>query len=126
MSDADKTTIKLPSYSDKAKGVVAQSNLTKEQEKALELVNKKARHEEENKKSLEYVKTIEQLRESLKQERVITAELAEKAVMLEAKLKEMAELEAKVKNVAELEAKVKELSEVIGKISGIATSGKAP
>lgn len=124
MSDADKT-IKLHAHPDKAKGVVAQNNLTEEQEKALELVNKKSRLEEENKKSLEYVKTIEQLRESIKQEQARTAEMAEKAVALEAKLKEFDGLEAKVKNVAELEAKVKELSEVLGKISGIATTGKS-
>jgi methyl-accepting chemotaxis protein len=126
MSDSDKTTIKLPAHPDKVKGIVRMSNLTPEQEKALELANQKARLEEENKKVLEYIKTIEQLRESLKQEQAKATEMAEKAVSMEFKLNELAELEAKVKNVAELEARVKELSEVIGKISGIASTGKAP
>jgi hypothetical protein len=122
MSDVDKT-IKLHPHPVKDKDVVLQNDLTEEQEKAIELVNKKIRLEEENKKSLEYVKTIEQLQESLKQEQAKTAEMAEKAVALESKLNELAGLEGKVKNVADLEAKVKELSDVIGKISGIASSG---
>jgi methyl-accepting chemotaxis protein len=145
MSNADKTTIKIRAHPDNAKGVVAQSNLTAEQEKALELAKRNALLEEENKKSREYVETIEQLRESLKQEQARTAEMAEKAVALESKIKDIveleakvkkvaeleakvknvAELEAKVKKVAELEAKVKELSEVLGKISGIAATGKS-
>jgi DNA repair exonuclease SbcCD ATPase subunit len=121
MSNADKTTIKVRSYPDNA---VPQSNLTEEQNNALELVKKTAQLEEEKKKSLEHLKTIEQLQENLKQEKAKSAEMAEKAVMLEAKVKELAALEAKVNKMAEMEAKVKELSEVLGKISGIAASGK--
>ena len=123
MSDADKTTIKVRAYPDKA-GKVAQSNLTEEQNNALELVKKTALLEEEKKISLEHLKTIEQLQESLKQEKAKTVEMAEKAVMLEAKLKELAGMEVRAKKVVELEAKVKELTEVLGKISGIASTGK--
>jgi hypothetical protein len=125
MSKADKTTIKTRAFSDNAKSAVLQSNLTEAQEKSLELIKKNALLEEEKRKSLEHLMTIEQLRESLKQEQAKAAEMAERAVALESKLKELAGMEAKVKNVAELEAKVKELSEVLGKISGIASTGKA-
>lgn len=116
MSNADKTTIRLRAYSDQARDVVVQSNLTEEQEKSLELVKKKTQLEEEKRKSLEQLKIIEQLRESLKYEQAKTEEIAKKA----------AELEVKLNAQAELEAKVKELSEVLEKISGIAASGKAP
>jgi methyl-accepting chemotaxis protein len=125
MSDAEKTTIKLRAYPDKAGGDVAQSNLTEDQNNALELVKRTAQLQEEKNKSLELQMTIEQLRESLKQEQTKTAEMANMAVGLEAKVKELGEQETKVKKVAELEAKVKELTEVLGKISSIAAAGKA-
>lgn len=118
-------TVKTRAFSGDAKSAATQSNLTEAQEKSLELANKNAQLEEVKSKLLEHLKTIEQLRESLKQEQAKTAEMAKKTAMLEAKLKELAELENKVKKVAELEAKVKELSEVLGKISGIAATGKA-
>jgi hypothetical protein len=63
----------------------------------------------------EHLKTIEQLRESLKQEQARTAEMVRKT----------AGLEAKENKSAELEAKVKELTEALSKISNIATAGKA-
>ena len=135
MSNADKTTIKTRTFPEGAKPVVPQNNLTEAQEKALELAKKNALIAEEKNKLLEHLKTIEQLRESLKQEQARTAEMAEKALMFEAKVKELTaleaklknstELEAKVKKMAELEAKVKELTEALGKISGIASAGKA-
>jgi len=125
MSNADKTTIKLPVHPDKARGDVAQSNLTEDQDNALELVKRTAQLREEKNKSLELEMTIEQLRESLKQEQAKTSEMAEKAVILEGKVKELSEQGTNVKKVAELEAKVKELSEVLGRISGIASTGKA-
>jgi chromosome segregation ATPase len=115
MSDADKTTIRTRAYPGKAEDFVPQSNLTKEQSYALELVKKTAQLEEEKKKSLEYQKSIEQLRETLKQEQAKTAEMTKK----------MAGLEAKEKEFSELEAKVRELNEVLKKISGIAAAGKS-
>ena len=124
MANADETTIRLRAYSDNAERIVPQNNLTEAQNNALELVKKTAQLEEEKKKSLEYLKTIEQLRECLKQEQAKTAEMAEKIAGLEAKVKESVGLEAKAKEFAELEAKVKELTEVLGKISGIAAAGK--
>lgn len=123
MSNADKTTIKLPVPPGKAVGE-AQNNLTEDQDNALELVKRTAQLKEEKNKSLELQVVIEQLRASLKQEQAKTAEMAEKAVMLEAKVKELAGQGTNVKKVVELEAKVKELTEVLRKISGIAATGK--
>ncbi len=125
MSNADKTTIKLRAYPDKTAGDVAQSNLSEEQHKALELVQKNAQLEQEKKKTLDLERTIEQLRTSLKQEQEKNVEMTTTAKHVESKLKALAELEAKAKQVTVLEAQVKELSDVLGKISGIATSGKA-
>jgi len=123
MSNADKTTIKIRAYADKTAGDAAQSNLSEEQHKALELVKMNAQLEQEKKKTLELQATIEQLRASLKQEQEKVSEMTTMAKNMEGKLKELAELEAKAKQVAVLEAKVNELSEVLGKISGIASSG---
>jgi predicted nucleic acid-binding Zn-ribbon protein len=125
MPDADKTTIKIRALSDKTERIVPQNTLTEGQSKALELVKKSAQLEDEKKKSLEYLKTIEQLQESLRQEKTRTAEMAAKIAGLEAQLRESVSLEAKAKEFAELEAKIKELTEVLGRISGIAASRKA-
>lgn len=125
MPNADETTIKIRAYSDKEERRAPQNNLTEAQNNALELVKKTAQLEEEKKKSLGYLKTIEQLQGSLKQEQAKTAEMAREIAELQAKIRELAGLETKANEVAELEAKVKELSEVLGKISGIAAAGKA-
>lgn len=125
MSNADKTTIKVRAYSGDANNVAPRNNLTEGQNNALELVKKTAQLEEEKKKSLEHLKTIEQLQASLKQEQTNTAEMVKKIAGLEAKVKELSGLETKAKELAALEAKVKELTEVLGKISGIAATGKA-
>lgn len=118
-------TVKTCAFPGNAKSAASQSNLTEAQEKSLELAKKNAQLEEVKGKLLEHLKTIEQLRESLKQEQAKTAEMANMAVGLEAKVKELSEQETKVKKVTELEAKVKELTEALGKISGIAAAGKA-
>ena len=118
-------TVKTRSYSDKAKGTASPSNLTEAQEKALELAKKNAQLEEAKNKLLEHVKTIEQLREDIKQEQAKTAEMATMALGLEAKVKELSAQEVKVKKVVELETRVKELTDALDKISGIAAAGKA-
>ena len=69
-----------------------------------QLARKDAQLEEEKKRSLEYMRTVDQLRESTKQDQAKKIELANK--------------------VAVLEAKVKELSVVLSKISSLATGGK--
>ena len=79
-----------------------------------QLAKKNAQLQEEKNRSLEYMRTIEQLRENIKQQQAKTTETAGKS----------AELEAKTKAVAELEAKVKDLTSVLGVISKIAATGK--
>lgn len=69
-----------------------------------QLVRKDALLEEERKKSLEYARLIEQLRESAKEDQAKKIELANK--------------------LAALEAKVKDLSVVLSKISSLAAGGK--
>jgi len=82
---------------------------------ASELAKKNAQIEEAKNKSLEHLKTIEQLRNSLKQEQAIASEMVDKA----------ANLDAKTKELTSLEAKVKELTEALGKISSIAAAVEA-
>lgn len=115
MSDADKTTMKLRPYPGNAGADVMHNNLTEEQNNTLELVKKTAQLKEEMKKSLELQNTIEELQQSLEQEKAGSAGMADQA----------ATLEAKEKRMAELEAKVRELTEALGKISGIAAAGKS-
>ena len=79
-----------------------------------QLAKKNAQLEEEKKLSLEYMRTIEQLRESIKQDQAKSAEINSK----------YDEMEAKTKAVAELETKVKELSGVLGMIARVAAAGK--
>jgi chromosome segregation ATPase len=69
-----------------------------------QLVKKNAQLEEEKKKSLDYIRMIEQLRGSIKQDQAKKVEMANK--------------------LAVLETKVRELSVVLSKISSIAAGGK--
>lgn len=69
-----------------------------------QLARKDAQLEEERKNSLEYMRTVDQLRESTKQDQAKKIELANK--------------------VAVLETKVKELSVVLSKISSLASGGR--
>ena len=121
MSNADKTTIKLPAQPGKE---APQNNLTEDQNNALELAKRNAQLQEERNRTLEMQMIVEQLQESLRQEQEKSAGMAEKAVMLEARVKELAEQGASAGKVAELEARVKELTELLGKISGMAAAGK--
>ena len=125
MSKPDQTTIKIRAYVNKAEGDDVQSNLSEEQDNALELVKKTAQLQEEKNRSLEHLKAIDLLQESLRQEQARSAEMARVNAALEAQLKELAAQETNVKKVAELEARIKELTGALGKISGIAAAGKA-
>ena len=123
--DIMERTVKTRAFSDDANSAAAQSNLTEAQEQALEFAKKNAQLQEEKNKSLDLERTIEQLRASLRREQEKAAEMANMAMGLEAKLKELAEYGTSVKKVAELEARVTELTEALVKISGIAAAGKA-
>lgn len=87
-------TLKLHAYSEPAKSDVAQGNLAKDQNTSLELAKKNAQLEDEKSKSLELLKTIVQLRESLKHEQVKTSDIVRKGAELEAQAKESALLVA--------------------------------
>lgn len=65
-----------------------------------QLVKKNTLLEEEKKKTQEYLKQIEQLKESIKKEQARTSEMEKKTVMQEAKAKEMAELLSTISNIA--------------------------
>ncbi len=80
-TNAMEKTVKIRAYSGDAKSPAAQGNLTEDQNKSLELSRKNALLEE---KSLDQLRIIEQLRESLKQEQAKMAELAKKTVGLDA------------------------------------------
>ncbi|MDP2142998.1 MAG: hypothetical protein Q8J80_02595 [Gallionella sp.] len=165
-------TVKLRAYSEDAKNPAAPEKPV--DEKFLDLAMKDAQIEEERSRSLEHLKTIVQLRESLKQEQAKTVEIARKAAELEAKVKgsneqeanelakktaqleaeksrsieymrmieqlresldqeqasvaemagKLAELEARAGDIPALEAKVLELTNTLGKIAAIATAVK--
>ncbi len=160
-------TLKLRTYSDGSNSKSEPDQGTKEEKIALELEKKTALLEEERNKSVDLLKTIVQLRESLKQEEDKTAELEAKlnklttdeedqlntkSVQLEEERKlslqymrtikqlresikqdqdksaEMAgkfdELEAKTNALAEIREKVKEITSVLGSIPDSATVEK--
>ena len=167
-------TVKLRAYPDDAKKTAETGKSV--DEKSLELAMKDAQIEEERSRSLEHLKTIVQLRESLKQEQARTAEAVRKAGELEARLKDtdsqetselakksalleeekkrsieymrmieqlreslaqeqagvaemadkLAALEARTGEIAVLEARIRELSNALGKISAIAGSVQTP
>jgi len=167
-------TVKIRAYPDDAKSNASQGNLADGQNISLELAMKNAQLEEEKSRSLEHLKTIVQLRESLKQEQAKTAEMARKMAEQDAKAKDLAALEAnelarknaqreeekrksldlmktieqlreslrqeqaktagmadkmaaqdaKARESAVLEAKIKELTEALSKIAAIAAAGE--
>jgi hypothetical protein len=94
------------SYAEMAKKTIElQARLRKLAEvEENQLVKKDAQLEEEKKNSLEYIRVIEQLRESIKQDQAKKTEMVNKT--------------------SSLEDKVKELSVVLSKISSLATGGK--
>ncbi|MFA6120996.1 MAG: hypothetical protein WCT35_08890 [Sideroxydans sp.] len=167
-------TVKISAYSAPTKGLVQPQNISKDKFVALELEQKQAQLDEERNKSLELLKNVVQLRESLKQEQAKAAEQEAKAVQLEAKLNKMValeesqiakrnaqieeekkyslelmrtieelkekikqekarsadiadsgvQLEAKLQEIIVLEAKIKDLSGVLNKIISIAEAAK--
>ena len=101
MDDKDRT-LKLRAYPEPAKSVVLQAKPADGQDRSLELAKKEVQLEEEKNKTLELLKTIVQLRESLKQEQA-------KAADLEAKLNRLGTVEDNqlAKKNAQLEAEMK-------------------
>ena len=122
MEKPDQTTIKMRIYAGKATGAEVLSNLSEEQDNALELVKRTAQLQDEKSRSLEHRKTIAQLQECLKQEQARTADLEKSVAALEARLKELAEQD-NASQLAELEARVGELTDALVRISVIAAAG---
>lgn len=123
MSKPDKTTIKIRAYTNGAEGDDVQSNLSEEQNNALELSKRTAQLQEEKNRSVELLRAIELLQGSIKQEQARTAEMAKTVEALEIQLKDLA-AQNNASKVAELEARVTELSGLLGKISDISAAGK--
>ena len=119
MPDIDKTTIKVRAYPDNAKKPSPQSNLTEEQDYALELHKKTAQLEEAKSKLLGHEHSIETLRTTLAKEQEKSAELSKKLVALEAEHKKLQDSSGK--NNAQ-EARIKELTNALNEISGIAAA----
>lgn len=74
-------TVKLRAYPEDAKNTAPQGNPAEDQNKAFELARKNAQLEE---KSLDQLRIIEQLRESLRQEQAKAADLAKKTAGVDA------------------------------------------
>jgi len=86
-------TVKIRAYPDENKGNASKSKLSDGTDISLELAKKDALLEEEKARSLEHIKTIVQLRESLKKEQEKNADLSKSALELHAKLNKLASVE---------------------------------
>jgi chromosome segregation ATPase len=109
ITDMDKDkTLKLRTFSDTAKLPAAKEKSAKERNIAQELEKKTAHLEEERIKSLDLVKTIVQLRESLKQEQ-------DKSAVLEARVNKLDSVEENqlIRKNAELEEEKKRSLEYV-------------
>ena len=109
-------TVKLHAYTDDAKRESPQGNLTDEQNRSFELAKKSALLEDEKKRSLEHLQTIEQLRASLKQEQEKSAEQRKKFSGLETQelAKKNALLDEEKRKSQELLKIVEQLRESLG------------
>jgi len=94
-------TVKMRAYAEEGKSDIAPSNQSKEQSNA-ELAKKEALLEDEKSKSLELLKTIVQLRESLKQEQAKNAGASNATVANELAVKEAQLEEEKVRSLENL------------------------
>ena len=101
-------TVKVRALPEGAASDVKQGNPAEEHALAQALSRKSAQLEEEKTRSLDYIKTIEKLQTSLRQEQAKNAEMA-----------------AAVKISNEREAKIKELSEALDKIMALVSATKA-
>lgn len=112
-------TLKLRTFSDTAKNPAAKDKSAKERNIALELEKQTAYLEEERAKSLDLLKTIVQLRESLKQEQ-------EKSAVLEARVNKLDSVEENqlIRKNAELEEEKKKSLEFVKTIKQLRDSLK--
>lgn len=97
-------TVRIRAYSEGAQNAPAKAKPAEGQNGPLELAMKDAQLEEERSRSLDHLRTIVQLRESLKQEQAKSAEMPKKLAELEARVKELTESDANAKALLESEA----------------------
>lgn len=111
-------TVKINAYTDTAHSPSSLEQQKRERIAALELEQKQAQLVEERNKSLELLKNMAQLRESLKQEQAKAAEQEAKATQLEAKLNQRIALEESeaAQHKAQIEAEKKHALELMGNI----------
>lgn len=100
-------TVKVRALPESAQDGAQQGNFAEEQALSKALTRKSAQLEEEKMRSLDYIKTIEQLQASLRQEQEKSAELASLA-----------------KRSKEFQARIKELSDALDKILSMAATAK--
>lgn len=124
-------TLKLHAYTDAAKSDVPQAHPAIDRDTSLELEKKNAQLEEEKSKSLDLLKTIVQLRESLKQEQARSSDLETKlnklAVLednqLARKNAQLEEATAKsqdlLKTIEQLRENVKQLETKLAKLNSV-------
>ena len=86
-------TVKIRAFSDTSKGNQSKSKTSDENDNRNELAKKDALLEEEKSRSLEHIKTIVQLRESLKKEQEKNSDLSKNAFELQAKLNKLSTVE---------------------------------
>jgi len=107
-------TVKIRAYQEDNKDKVSsKDNPADDKNKTLELEKKDALLEEEKARSLEHIKTIVQLRESLKKEQERNTDLSKAAAELQAKLSRLADVEENqlVKKNTQLEEEKKKSAE---------------
>jgi hypothetical protein len=106
-------TVKIRAYPGENKGDIPKENPVDDKSSSLHLAMKDAQLEEEKSRTLENLKTIVQLRESLKQEQEKNAELVKSVADLRGKLNKLASVEENqlVKKNAQLEDEKRKSSE---------------
>lgn len=109
MPSFDKT-IKMRAYTAEATKDIAPSDVTEDQKISQELASKTAQLEEEKNNSLENLKVIGQLRESIKQEQAKSSELTRRVSELGAEQKNVLDSS---KKATEYEAKIAGLQSMI-------------
>jgi hypothetical protein len=117
-------TVKIRAFSDASKGNLSKSKISDDNDNRIELAKKEALLEEEKSRSLEHIKTIVQLRESLKKEQEKNSDFAKNAFELQAKLNKLASVEENqlVKKNALLEEERKRSADQLKEIESLRES----
>src|SRR5450631_889830 len=121
-------TVKIPAFAGEDSDDVTQANIaiTGDKNVSLQLAMKDAQIEDEKSRTLEHLKTIVQLKESLKQEQEKSFVLAKSVADLQGKLNKLASVEENqlVKKNTQLEEEKKKTSEQLKTIELLSESLK--